>query len=303
MKFSIFQESRLGGRKTNQDRTGYVYSKGALMMVVADGMGGHMHGEIAAQLAVEYLASIFQKTAKPTLEDPAAFLRESIVGAHRAIFEYAEKKALLETPRTTIVVCIVQAGYAWWAHVGDSRLYWLRGPSIVAQTIDHSRVAQLVQQGVVSEEAVAVHPERNRIFNCLGAHMSPNVEVGKRAKLQNGDTLVLCTDGLWGPLVSKTISQAFAAEGILTAAPRFMQLAQQKAGADADNISVVVMTWNDGEHGNDPDAHQTGALPDNGYSTRIDPMSVTGRMSALSDDEIEKAIREINSAIAKTTRF
>ena len=303
MKFSIFQESRLGGRKTNQDRTGYVYSKSALMMVVADGMGGHMHGEIAAQLAVEFLASHFQQTAKPTLDDPAAFLRESVVGAHRAIFDYAERKALLETPRTTVVVCVVQAGHAWWAHVGDSRLYWLRGPVIVGQTIDHSRVAQLVQQGVVTEEAVATHPERNRIFNCLGAHVAPNVEVSKRVKLQHGDTLVLCTDGLWGPLVSKTISQAFAAEGILTAAPRLMQVAQQKAGADADNISVVAMTWNERENDHNPDEHQTGSLPDDGYSTRIDPMSVTGRMSALSDDEIEKAIREINSAIAKTTKF
>ena len=308
MKFSIFQESRLGGRKSNQDRTGYVYSRNALLMLVADGMGGHLHGEIAAQIAVEFIASQFRDKATPRLTNPAKFLSDSITAAHHAIFEYAEKRTLLETPRTTLVAALVQDGDVWWAHVGDSRFYWLRGEQVVAQTIDHSRVAQLVKAGTIREEDVARHPDRNRVFNCLGAHVLPTVEVSKKNRLQHGDQLVLCTDGLWGPLNSKVIAQAFVGESILTAVPRLMQVAQQRAGADADNISAVAMKWDEtdadsqAEQAGLIDTHVTTSFGDRQHSTRIDPMNVTGRMSALSEDEIEKAIREIRTAIAKTTR-
>ncbi|MDP2056966.1 MAG: protein phosphatase 2C domain-containing protein, partial [Thiobacillus sp.] len=84
MKFTIYQASRQGGRKNNQDRVAYSYSREALLMVVADGMGGHMHGEIAAQIAVQTLTDQFQKMAKPRLADPMAFLSDATTRAHYA---------------------------------------------------------------------------------------------------------------------------------------------------------------------------------------------------------------------------
>ena len=144
MKFSIYQESRQGPRKSNQDRVAYCYSRDALCMVIADGMGGHLHGEVAAQIATQFIAEAFQREAQPRIADPFKFLLDSITSAHHAIVDYANVRSLLETPRTTCVACIIQDGIAHWAHVGDSRLYLIRNGKVEAQTKDHSRVQILV---------------------------------------------------------------------------------------------------------------------------------------------------------------
>jgi serine/threonine protein phosphatase PrpC len=169
MQFSIYQESRRGARRSNQDRIAYCYSRNALLMLVADGMGGHLHGEVAAQVAMEFITEAFRREAKPVLADPALFLRRAITGAHHAIVEQATAGGLTESPRTTCVACVIQDTVACWAHAGDSRLYHVRDGQILAQTKDHSRVQQLIDQGRIREEASAAHPERNRIFSCLGS--------------------------------------------------------------------------------------------------------------------------------------
>ena len=172
MKFTIYQASRQGGRKNNQDRVAYSYSRDALLMVVADGMGGHMHGEIAAQIAVQTLTDQFQKLAKPRLADPMAFLADTITHAHFAINDYAVEQDLLEIPHTTIVAAVVQDNTAYWAHVGDSRLYLFSDGGLIARTEDHTAVAQLVRNGIISEEEAGHHPERNKVSNCLGGYVA-----------------------------------------------------------------------------------------------------------------------------------
>src|SRR5574340_539350 len=107
MKFSIYQSSRQGGRKYNQDRVAYSYSKEALLMVVADGMGGHFHGEIAAQITVQLIAEMFQKQARPVLRDPLMFLDMAMHGVHSAIGDYSNENELLESPRTTCVAAVI----------------------------------------------------------------------------------------------------------------------------------------------------------------------------------------------------
>ena len=302
MKFSIYQESRKGGRKYNQDRMGYVFSRDALMMIVADGMGGHMHGEIAAQITVEFIGQKFQSEAQPKLVAPETFLTEAVGGAHSAILQYAEKHALLETPRTTVVVAVVQDGATWWAHAGDSRIYHLRAGQIVTQTRDHSRVQQLVLQGVVREEAVAAHPDRNKIFNCLGAHVDPQIELSPRARLQEGDTLLLCTDGVWGPLPSRLIATAFLNDSLNRAVPEMMQQAERRAGSEPDNLTAVAMTWNELSVAG-PDSVSTLTLPPGEFSSRIDGFEQAAQQEYLSDAEIEKAIAEIRTAINKANKI
>jgi PPM family protein phosphatase len=298
MKFTIFQDSRIGGRKTNQDRTGYVYSRDALLMVLADGMGGHRDGQIAAQVAVETISTGFQRQANPIINNPPGFLHGAIQGAHASILAYTEKHELLETPRTTVVVALVQEGACWVAHVGDSRAYHVRGGETLHRTEDHSKLALMVRNGVVTPEAASTHPERNRIYNCLGAHVDPQVEVSQRLEMKAKDTILLCSDGLWGPLPPNAVAITLKRQSVLKAAPQLMNLAQKHAGQDSDNLSVVAMTWD--EASTDPNATVTTSLPDGSFSTQIDPLEVTGRMSALSESDIESAIAEINRAIAKS---
>ena len=243
MQFPIFQESRRGARRTNQDRIAYCYSKDALLMLVADGMGGHLNGEMAARIAVQFITDAFRREVMPALSDPVLFLRRSMTGAHEAIIEHAAKRELQEAPRTTCVACVVQDGAACWAHAGDSRLYHIRDGIILAQTKDHSRVQQLIDQGRVREEAYGAHPERNLIFSCLGSARAPQVDSSEAVRLHAGDTLILCSDGLWSPLSSRIICGAVQNKGIMQAVPKLLDEAERRAGRQCDNLSVIALTW------------------------------------------------------------
>ncbi len=243
MKFSIYQASRKGTRKQNEDCIGYCYSRDALLMVVADGMGGHLNGEVAAQVTVKFISDTFNREAVPRLADPERFLRTVLVDAHHAVGAHAHRHALPETPRTTCVVCVVQDGIAHWAHVGDSRLYHLREGRIESQTRDHSNVQRLLDTGRISREAASSHPERNRIYSCLGGTAPPKVALSHGARLLAGDTILLCTDGLWGPITSQQICALLTKSDIMLAVPELLDLAEIRAGQDCDNLSAVAMTW------------------------------------------------------------
>jgi PPM family protein phosphatase len=302
MQFSIYQESRRGARNSNQDRIAYCYSRNALLMLVADGLGGHLHGEIAAEIAVQSIMVAFRRAARPRLSDPGSFLRQALGGAHRAIIQSADEAGLPDAPRTTCVACVVQDAAAYWAHAGDSRLYHLRDGRVLAQTKDHTLVQQLVDRGRVREEAIAAHPERNRIFNCLGSPQPPRVDVSGPAALNAGDTLILCSDGLWGPLSGRMISSAVLNKGIMEAVPDLLDEAERRTGRECDNLSAVALTWE--EH---PAAARAEQVP--AREMRIEPVTMPPRQpdtagihdDYLSDDDIESAIARIQSAIKGQT--
>jgi len=303
MRFLIYQDSRQGPRKNNEDRVGYSYSRESLFMVVADGMGGHLHGEIAAQIALQSLIQGFQHAAQPRIDDPHRFLLDAIMDAHLAILSYAKSRRLLETPRTTCVACIVQDGAAYWGHVGDSRLYLVRDGRVEAVTKDHSRVQLLVDAGRVRPEAMQAHPERNKIFNCLGQLHPPRIDISRKTTLHHNDTIILCSDGFWGPLPHSLIVDTVLRKDILEAVPELLGAAEARAGIDGDNISVVAMTWRD-EGSGEANAVTTIDLRLGDHETRSTNLGPQGGSDAvpLTDDEIERTIKEIRSAINKQQR-
>jgi len=182
--------------------------------------------------------------------------------------------------------------------VGDSRLYHIRQGRIQEQTRDHSRVQMLVDQGRVREEAVAAHPDRNKIFNCIGATTLPQVELSKPTLLREDDTLILCTDGVWGPLSGKLITGALLKSDLMKAIPELLDLAELRGGADSDNLSVVAMTWEEKHRGALTGEVSTQTLVLDGVSTQLGDFSKADN-SDLSDEEIERAIQEIRAAIRK----
>ena len=303
MRFTIFQDSYIGGRKVNQDRLAYSYSKDVLMMVIADGMGGHARGEIAADVAVSTMTNRFQQEARTTLRRPKEFLESAIHSAHRAIVSFADQHEMLECPRTTIVACIVQNGKACWAHSGDSRLYLIRNGKLAVSTVDHSRVQQLIESGVITAAQAAVHPDRNKIYNCLGGVLPPLVTHSEDWPLKIGDTILLSTDGFWGPLNSDVIAGKLKDQSLLDGVPALMRAAEAKAGAESDNLSVIGLTW---EHQDDeePSSSVTVTEPMQGFTTSS--LNTTQQMSNLKDDisdaDIQKAIDEIQSAIKKVSK-
>jgi len=303
MRFTIFQESRKGSRKVNQDRIAYTYSRDTLLLVVADGMGGHAGGEIAAQIAVRLFIERFQQEAKPILRNPLKFLQETMLRAHAALGSYANQFSMLETPRTTCVAVIVQANHAYWAHVGDSRFYLFRQGALIGATKDHSKVQYLVDQGLIAADDVAVHPDRNKIFSCLGGLVDPVIDLSKRTALRSGDVLVLCTDGLWSVMPHGEIATLLTSTPILKTAPQMLREAEQRGGPDGDNLSAIVVRWGPETLTDEPSTTITETLGLGEFQTQIDrTLTLTdrkGQQRDLTDDEIERAIAEIQSTIQK----
>lgn len=298
MKFSIYQNTRKGARKINQDRIAHSYSRDALLMVAADGMGGHSHGEIAAQIAVELMTETFQRQATPRLADPAMFLHDTLHDAHRAIHDYAKRRNLLETPRTTCVACVVQDSRAHWAHAGDSRLYLFRNDRLVAKTRDHSKIQHLLDRKLIREEEIGTHPERNKIYNCLGSLFSPEIELSRRTRLQYGDTILVCTDGLWGPFSDDELAEVLASGSIVQAVRELTEQAEFRGGKTCDNISLIGMTW--GDVGVSlPGEISTAGMTRGAHTTRFGTAIKAKEAVAqdITDEEIDTVIAEIHSAL------
>lgn len=305
MRFSVYQESHIGGRKNNQDRMGYSFTRDALLLLVADGMGGHILGEMAAQIAMQTIASLFQENAKPYVKKPELFLEDAFFAAHREIHRYRAINNLPETPRTTIVACLIQHNNAMWAHCGDSRLYWMRGGQILARTRDHSRIETLIAQGKVDASERDTHPDRNKLFNCLGASNMPIVEISRRASLQAGDIMLLCSDGLWSVLPDHDLAQRLHSNTIVRAVPEMLTTATGIAGKTGDNVTALAMMWESSEDLQGNSTITTHTLPVGSVTTTIQAPRHLDLENAdtYNDSDIEKAIEEIRNAVEKSSRI
>lgn len=305
MRFSVYQESHIGGRKNNQDRMGYSFTRDSLLLVLADGMGGHIQGEMAATIALQTIGTLFQQNATPYVRKPEKFLEDSFFAAHREIHRYRAINNLPETPRTTIVACLIQHNSAFWAHCGDSRLYWMRKGQVLARTRDHSRIETLIAQGKVDPSERDTHPERNKLFNCLGAPSMPIVEMSRRASLEAGDVLLLCSDGLWSVLPDHLLAQTLHSNTVVRAVPELLSTAVTLAGKTSDNVTALAMMW-DGVHTAQDSSTTitTHTLPIGSVTTTIQaPIEADPtHADVFNEFEIEKAIEEIRGAIEKTSR-
>jgi len=211
-------------------------------------MGGHLHGELAAEIAIETYMHAFEHVARPRVPEPEKFLSETMRSAHDAIVKYAQEHNLGGNPGTTCVAALIQDGHVCWAYAGDSRLYLLRGGTIAAVTHDHSVVQQWADWGIISTDEMKTHPDRNKITNCLGGVGDLFYsETGAAVPLQSGDVLLLCSDGLWSPLVDKEIATGFLSAPLEAALNKFMELAIGRDGSRADNTTAVVARWADSE--------------------------------------------------------
>ncbi|MDD5250775.1 MAG: serine/threonine-protein phosphatase [Rhodocyclaceae bacterium] len=303
MKFTIFHESRIGKRKSNQDRLSYCYSRDALLMVVADGMGGHLHGELAAQVAVEYLTEAFQRESLPRLPDPFLFLSWGLTNAHHAIAAHAAERGLPEAPRTTCVACVVQDSIAYWAHAGDSRLYVIRDGRVLAQSRDHSRVQAMIDQGQLTAAEARHHPARNRVYSCLGGDHTPQIDFSRKTTLAAGDIIALCSDGVWGALDDATLVSTLESASVTDGVPRLLDEAEARAGETCDNLSLIALNWEESYGDNTTAMVETQTMPLDTHTTLMGGFDAPRpRDPELTEDDIERAIEEIRGAIQKYSR-
>ncbi len=243
MKFAVFQLSRQGGRAVNEDRMGYSYTREAGLFLLADGMGGHADGEVAAQMALQSIAARFQREATPALADVKGFLEASLLSAHHQILRYARTRYQSDTPRTTLVAAVVQQGQVCWVHCGDSRLYWVRAGRLLQRTRDHS-FAEMARRGaLLPGDAVQ---NRNVLFTCLGASQRPVFDLEGPHPLLPGDRLLLCSDGLWDALPDAALLHGLCTAPLDAAVPALVDAALQAAGAHSDNVTALAVEWQPG---------------------------------------------------------
>jgi serine/threonine protein phosphatase PrpC len=214
MSFETASLSLLGNRKENQDRVAIVTRNGTALLIVVDGMGGHSQGANAAQLAVDIVQQSFADVRAPLL-DPQGFLTMALSLAHDAVVKLGAKLPLDQRPRATCAICASQDDGTYWAHVGDSRIYQLRDGEVVARTRDHSHIELLLREGVIEENQMNSHPMRNLVECCLGGDAPlPETTVSGKRRLQPGDALVVCTDGLWSGVDERMLASCATNRGI-----------------------------------------------------------------------------------------
>src|SRR5580693_203038 len=236
--------SLLGGREENQDRVSTAVAEHAALLVAVDGMGGHADGARAAQVTQQVITEAFWHTPQP-LFDPLGFLHLALGRAHHEVVRLGAKLPLEQRPRATCAVCLVQQRASWWAHVGDSRLYHVRHGALVARSRDHSHVELLLREGLISAEQAQNHPMRNFVECCLGGDpILPDMSLTRRRPLEPNDVLLVCSDGLWGPLTDAEIAAELGTPGELR--EKLLQLgtrAVQRAGGASDNTSAAALRW------------------------------------------------------------
>lgn len=295
MKFSVFQLSRRGGREKNEDRMGYSYTRDAGLFALADGMGGHPEGEVAAQIALQTMSALFQREARPSLAVPTSFLASSLMGAHHQIIRYASERGLLDTPRTTLVAALVQEGELHWMHCGDSRLYVVRDGQLLVRTRDHSYSEAQAGAGMTSEAI-----NRNVLFTCLGSPTKPLYDVAGPVLLEQGDRILLCSDGLWGALDDETIARQLGRQTVSNAVPDLVEDALRKAGDGSDNVTVVAMEWETPDTFESTQGISTDSISDDVFASTIQAGPLESFADDLDDETIERSIAEINEAIRRS---
>jgi len=237
--------SLLGNREDNQDRVAVAVAEHAALLLVVDGMGGQAEGARAAEVTHRVLLETFWHTPQP-LFDPLGFLHLTLGRAHEEVVKIGLALPLEQRPRATCAVCLVQQASAWWAHVGDSRIYHLRRGAVVARTRDHSHVELLLREGLITAEQALTHPMRNFVECCLGGDpIMPDMSIARRHALQRDDVLLVCTDGLWSGSRDEEIASTLSS----SAAPvrellnTVCQGAVASNGIASDNTSAAALRW------------------------------------------------------------
>ncbi len=239
MHREIIHVSRQGDRTANQDCCLTVERAGGALLLLADGMGGHPHGELAAQVFIDSMARQFKGAAVP-LAKPWEFLRYSIEQSHHDIVTAGRQQNPPVEPRTTAVACLLQDRQACWAHVGDSRLYLIRDGTVVTRTRDHSLVEEMIQRGELEEAGRERHPLRNYVSRSLGGDKRPpGITLSEPCALKSGDLLLLCSDGLWASTPEAHMAGLADARLLEQAAGELAVAAERAAHPGSDNVTLL----------------------------------------------------------------
>jgi serine/threonine protein phosphatase PrpC len=267
--FEAARASLIGNRGRNQDRSMLLSNSETILLGLADGLGGHPRGEVAAQIMVDVCESLFRRAPRP-LPDPERFMLQCIGKAHHAILHFGRRQTPNIAPRTTAVLAVIQSGMAYWVHVGDSRLYLIRNGRVHRQTRDHAQIRFVRQSAQESSRP------RASLTRCLGGVVEPpTTTCGSPTLLQRRDTILLCSDGLWGQLAPGRLAVAFQDQQPQIADSLNSLVEAAAARPNSDNVTAVALRWQ----------AEAADLEDE---------------AAADDPRLEQAVRHLRSMLEKT---
>ena len=230
-----------GDRKEQQDRVAifpHARQRGVALAVVADGMGGHAGGALAAEQVVHTAKNCLEHFA-PTIESSRILLENSMLEAHAMI--KASRFMNEKDPHSTVVMLLLQPGKVTWGHCGDSRLYHFRGADMLFHSVDHSYVEHLIAIGRITPEQALTHPNRNVLITSLGGKEDPKMTFGEADDLSDGDAFMLCSDGLWPYFEEAEMARVIAENSARRASEILIEQARERAAGTGDNVSLVII--------------------------------------------------------------
>jgi serine/threonine protein phosphatase PrpC len=229
--YSVSQQSYQGGRDYNEDRTAVFERNGTILLVVADGLGGHEGGDVASQAFIDAMGDSFTKATETQLSNADNFLTLSINYGHHTIHRRAVSQGFnVDSPKTTCVVCLIHDEVATWAHSGDSRLYLIRKRKIEFTTEDH-----------VSRKLGC---DKNAPINrCVGGIENPRPQIGEPHEMEDGDIFFLATDGAWAQFKPDDLNDYVDPEHPSLGLDSLLQALENRNKAPSDNLSCVVLFW------------------------------------------------------------
>jgi PPM family protein phosphatase len=292
MKYQLAYHSLAGGRATNQDRVVCAERDNAVLMVLADGLGGHEGGALAAEILTQTALRAFEAVRQPVITKPSAFLALTIMQAHKAIYARGQAQVPPISPRTTCVLCLVQNGYAYWAHVGDSRLYHFRNGRALIRTLDHTVTEQMHIDGLLSEEDMKRHPDKARLLKAVGGPHTPGVSLGEETVLQRNDSLLLCTDGLWEAFSADELYSFLKYSTLEEAVEEMLLAAEHRMKQRADNLSAICLRWQDNVTSSLPIQSRT--IPETSHKSLVEDARIRNAEKKL------RGTKEVQDSTRKT---
>jgi len=231
-----------GDRPYQQDQVAVIahpHAPGCALAVLADGMGGKSGGRKAADQVILTARQLFERFA-PLKEDAAETLKQLVLEAHLMIKLTAITAE--EEPHSTVAACLIGPSRDCDViHAGDSRVYHFRGANMLTRTQDHSFVQRLIDEGQINEEEANTHPQSNLLTGCLGTHQDPPLALQHLGQLGIGDTILVCSDGLWHYFTPKELGAIVHTLPPREAAEMLISKARQRARGAGDNLSLALV--------------------------------------------------------------
>lgn len=238
MNITYYEETHIGSRKENQDYYAHRIEEQWCCFIIADGLGGHSHGELAAKEFCDAIITEVSTFAENILHDSVNGLEALVLSAHKLMQQRILEQYPVLDCHTTFALLWLDTTQLLTAHVGDSRIYRLRPNEVLWRTPDHTMVQQLFEKGKITEDDFVMHPYQNRLLRTINLYQMPEPDIYQQPALSPEETILLCTDGFWNALKSKEFIPFSTAIDVEKSIQETIKKILSQHPSDADNITV-----------------------------------------------------------------